>query len=813
VNTKDQRFSILSGAAVSRAAWLLVASSLALTGCDGAEDPAELDSLRDGTRTEVPAIPGEVDVPVEERTGRFVCPLRYTPQSELATPLPFPYCATADLEDDEEYPFDDVTRLVISQHGLGSDAGMYFERLNDGAEALASELRGATFVLAPQFFDMNPIDNNRVQPWELDELLWWEDGRWPNGLESNGHAGEQFSSYTILDELVGEAVSKMPNLRELIFVGQSGGGQTVQKYAALGNAEYPDVKVSYFVANPFVYAYVDDQRPTFEFGQSSPYDHVFATPDPDSPFPWESTLVCPALLAPPDPNNPQWWGGSDPEGLPPRHDYNEWAFGLEDAPAYSGVLDEAQQQLVRERYLDRDVTYLIGEDDMFIDTNMCTRNTQIQGKHRRRRAEAYAAHVQQLGADHELVKVPDRGHGSRMFEDDCVRRVVFGLADDCQAMEDQRALTNWGGEVVGVVAFETNDGDDLPEVLVAHRSGNVDRLYLVDDVEHGFGFIANVTPAWGNGARVTGLEVANMDGDNAKEVVVGVTGGDGGWYLLGHSNGDVVELEAGGQGQDVAALTTAAISNHKGSEIVVAWDATQGERWRAFAWSGGSHIPTSSGTYGSAARPVAIAVDNVVYGAAKEVVIALDSTSGPRIVLADLLGNSMLVDPGWDEGRRIVDADTSWQLGRAGQSTRELVLATAGGDRPWVVLEEDPNAPGVLIQVLESPDTWEQGVEPTSITVRVPFREKSTVAVGRTGPTDGHAVLYTYKRDEVDGEDIALLGDVRVEARGLSESAELPRIEFADLDDRGGAYAHKEVLIGRGGDLGFGYRLRVLSAL
>jgi len=771
----------------------LLATSAA-SGCDSADDST---SLRDATGTIDPATGGtsigEFE-PIER--ADFFCPYRYTPTSDDATAstLPIPYCASATLDGKTRYDFDAVTRLVISQHGRGSDAQMYFDRMNDAAVALGPELPGGTFVIAPQFFDTKPIKSNKVEESDLAGILWWKDGGWPSGFLSNGHQGGQLSSYTVMDGLVAQAVAQMPNLQDVIFVGQSAGGQTVQKYAVLSNATYPaNVNVRYVPANPFAYAYVDGKRSTFEFGQGSPEDHAFAVPDANDAFAWGSPLVCPDLV-----------------GAPPPDDYDDWGAGLEAAPSYSGELTENQQQAVADRYVNRDVTYVIGENDMFTDSNQCSGATQVQGKHRRRRAEAYAAHVQQLGAEHELVKIPDFGHGSTMFEEDCVRRVVFGLATDCSAIEDDVALADWGGDIVEVTAFETNDGDDQPELVVAHRGDSGDRLYLLDDVEHGFALLADITPAWGAEARVTGLEVAYMDpAVQGRELVVGVSGGSGGWYVLGRDNGDVLELEAGAQGQDIAALTVADLSAASGSEIVVAWDATQGERWRAFAWDGSVHVPTSGGTFASSARPVAIEVANLVYDSAVEIAIALDSTTGPRIALADAFGNSMMVDPGWADGRRIVDADSSRRLGVDGQLTRELVLATTGSDRPWVILEEDPGSPGMLMQVLESPEAWAEGVEPTSVFVGDPFAGKSTVVVGRTGPVEGHAVLYTYKRDEVEDEDVAVLGDVRVEALGLGEDAAITAIAFGDLDHKG---TH-EVLIGRAGDPGFGYRLRVLSAL
>ncbi len=786
------------------AARLLSAASLLVSfvasGCD---DPDafgdEASTHRDATSVVPPTSgsgTGGYTPTVPETHPEFFCPYRYAPQpvNSTGTPLPIPYCASASLDEKTRYDFKAVTRLVISQHGRGSDGHMYFDRMNDAATALESELDGATFVIAPQFFDMNPIDNKKVNEFELNGLMWWKNSTWPDGLLSNGHPGESFSSYTVLDGLVAKAIKKMPGLQEIIFVGQSAGGQTVQKYAVLSSAKYPaGVSVRYVPANPFLYAYVDAQRSSFAWGQQHPDDHLFETPDANTAFPWETTLVCPEL-----------------ENAARPDDYNDWGRGLEDTPGYSGILDAAQQQLVKERYVTRDVTYLVGEDDMFTDSSQCGGSVQVQGKHRRRRAEAYVAHVQQLGADHQLVKVPDFGHGSGMFSEDCVRRVIFGLASDCDAFEDHDALAALSGEITGVVAFETDDGDDQPELVVAHRLDGVDRLYLLDDLDHGFGLLADITPAWGVGARVTGLKLGNVSPEYpGMELVVGVSGGDGGWYLLGADDGEVVGSSGGGQGQDVAAITTAQLSAEPGSEVIVAWDATQGERWRAFAWDGNTHAPTSGGTYPGSARPVAIEVGNFIHDNTVEIAVALDSTTGARIALGDTLGNINMVDPAWPDGQHIVDAKSSRTLGAKGHAPQELVLATTGGERPWLVLEEDPNALGTLTQVLEAPESWPQGSEPTSIAVGIPMFGKTTVAIGRTGSIDGHAVLYTYERDEVEDEEVPVLGDVRVEALGLGANAEVPAVEFADLDDKGS----DEILIGRAGDLDLGYRLRVLSAL
>ena len=181
---------------------LLAASLLATSVAAGCDHTDDTPNHRSATGTIDPATGGtsigEFE-PIER--ADFFCPYRYTPTSDDATAstLPIPYCASATLDGRTRYDFDAVSRLVISQHGRGSDAQMYFDRMNDAAVALGPELPGATFVIAPQFFDTNPIKNNKVEESDLAGILWWKDGGWPSGFSSNGHQGASLSSFTVMD--------------------------------------------------------------------------------------------------------------------------------------------------------------------------------------------------------------------------------------------------------------------------------------------------------------------------------------------------------------------------------------------------------------------------------------------------------------------------------------------------------------------------------------------------------------------------------------------------------------------------------------
>ncbi len=102
---------------------------------------------------------------------------------------------------------------------------------------------------------------------DLEGLFQWGSGGpehdWAiGGLSSLPGAPFARSSFELLERLLDLALSRMPDLQEIIFAGQSAGGQLVQRYAALNDYEFPSgVRVRYVPANPYAVLYVDGQRP------------------------------------------------------------------------------------------------------------------------------------------------------------------------------------------------------------------------------------------------------------------------------------------------------------------------------------------------------------------------------------------------------------------------------------------------------------------------------------------------------------------------------------------------------------------------
>jgi pimeloyl-ACP methyl ester carboxylesterase len=154
------------------------------------------------------------------------------------------------------------------------------------------------------------------------------------------------STYAVFDAMLERLATRtlFPKMQEVVVIGHSAGGQIVQRYAAVGVG--PDrlagsgVNVHFVVANPSSYLYFDTWRPQPQHGCS---------------------------------------------------EYNDWRYGLVDAPAY--VTGSASQ--LERRYAARDVTYLLGTADTIpnewdLDTSCAA---EAQGPYRFARGKNYIAYM------------------------------------------------------------------------------------------------------------------------------------------------------------------------------------------------------------------------------------------------------------------------------------------------------------------------------------------------------------------------------------------------------------------------------------
>lgn len=125
--------------------------------------------------------------------------------------------------------------------------------------------------MAPYF--PNGDDKNYGYPWinglkpgqgSITNCLVWSGSQWSaGGINQYPYKNSVTSSYTALDQIVQyfDNTTMFPNMNQIVVAGHSLGGQTVQRYAAIGNQLGTHSPVSYWVANPNSYVWMNTTRP------------------------------------------------------------------------------------------------------------------------------------------------------------------------------------------------------------------------------------------------------------------------------------------------------------------------------------------------------------------------------------------------------------------------------------------------------------------------------------------------------------------------------------------------------------------------
>src|SRR5215469_9076852 len=161
------------------------------------------------------------------------------------------------------YPLDmkneGVTRALVVIHGAGRDADNYF-RSAVAAAFLAAALDN-TLVISPRFAS---DDNSSCR-----DSLAANEVNWPCSGDSWRSGGvarndEKLTSFDFADEILRRLARKdiFPNLAAIVVAGHSAGGQFVTRYEMANQVhDQLGVPVTYLVANPSAYAYLDNTRP------------------------------------------------------------------------------------------------------------------------------------------------------------------------------------------------------------------------------------------------------------------------------------------------------------------------------------------------------------------------------------------------------------------------------------------------------------------------------------------------------------------------------------------------------------------------
>ena len=298
----------------------------------------------------------------------------------------------------------EITRAVVVIHGAGRDADNYFRHMM-AAAFLVGALEN-TVVISPRFASNNGEGcTDKVAEKEAK----WQcggPGRWTAGGGSVDNA--TVTSFDVIDQMLRDLASRkaFPNLKAIVLAGHSAGGQFVSRYQMANQVhETLGVPLTYVVANPSSYGYLDAVRPSSTVLSAN----VSALPP--------GYVAAPAAK-PPEP----FIAFSDGRNCTT---YDDWPYGLKKRDGYSAKLTNDQ---LKKQLSSRPATYLLGGLDilpLFGFDGSCS--AMAQGPTRLARGLAFGRYAnERLGAKHEVVVVPACGHNGRcMFTDNAALGLLF----------------------------------------------------------------------------------------------------------------------------------------------------------------------------------------------------------------------------------------------------------------------------------------------------------------------------------------------------------------------------------------------------
>ena len=272
-----------------------------------------------------------------------------------------------------------IKRIVVAIHSSGYDAKTYCESV-----MLAAAKEGetdSTLVIAPHFL-RESIAPSSIKP---GIVVWKGQPFW--GSQQAFLSGEgapiKISAFDVLDELIALLVSsgRLPNVKLVVVLGHSAGGQMTQRYAALNRIEEAlrekGIRMRYLVMAPSSYLYFTPER------------YVAKT---------TCDFALPAV---------------SPAG------YDRYGYGLNEPYAFMKGFAAAT---IKAHYAPKVVLYLVGsrdveskDEDQSVDDSPAA---MLQGRTRVERATIFLAYLQHLyGAEavasQRVVIAPGIGHYGR----------------------------------------------------------------------------------------------------------------------------------------------------------------------------------------------------------------------------------------------------------------------------------------------------------------------------------------------------------------------------------------------------------------
>ncbi|MBI3492303.1 MAG: alpha/beta fold hydrolase [Acidobacteria bacterium] len=269
---------------------------------------------------------------------------------------------------------DRMTRALIMVHGAGRDADNYF-RTAVAAAFLADALED-TVVISPRFASS---DRGCQDALAANEVSWPCNGdSWRSGGAADiTYRDGKLTSYDFADEILKKAANKtvFPNLKAVVVSGHSAGGQFANRYEMANRVhDTLGVPITYVVANPSSYAYLDATRPASGANGATEFRR------------FGDGRNCTT--------------------------YDRWPYGLQGRSGYTSRLSDDQ---LKKQLAARPATYLVGELDTLplagFDSS-CP--AMAQGANRNLRGQAWGKYVnEKFGANHKTMVIPLCGHNAR----------------------------------------------------------------------------------------------------------------------------------------------------------------------------------------------------------------------------------------------------------------------------------------------------------------------------------------------------------------------------------------------------------------
>jgi hypothetical protein len=283
-------------------------------------------------------------------------------------------------------PLPGIARAVIVVHGYHRTAVGYFTMVT----RLTPDDR--SLVVAPQFLAPEDIAAHGLP----DTVLRWRYNHWSDGSDAVGPAA--ISSYEAIDVLIRTLANRavLPDLTTIVLAGFSGGGQLVQRYAAVGQGERllagSRIGLRYVVGSPSSYVYFGNERPRSGGGFG----------------PFAGAAACPQ--------------------------FDRWRYGFAGTlPAYVTASLKEGLAALENRYAGSDLIYLLGTADNDPNHQELDKSCagEAQGPNRLARGLAYFEQMRARNGPvlkQHLWEAPDAAHQpERVFASPCGRAALFDV--------------------------------------------------------------------------------------------------------------------------------------------------------------------------------------------------------------------------------------------------------------------------------------------------------------------------------------------------------------------------------------------------